>query len=184
MAAESVKIPLGTSLPSFNLSDPYGKYYTEKDLMGQKGLVVIFTCNHCPYAQAVWPRTIELYHKVKDKGVNFVAINPNAPNPNYPEDSPEKMKEYIQKLNIPFPYLVDSTQEVARKFNAQCTPDIYLYNAQGQLVYHGRFDDNWKDPQKVTKKDLEEAINNLIEGRPINSEQYPSIGCSIKWTNS
>ncbi|MCS7165126.1 MAG: thioredoxin family protein [Candidatus Calescibacterium sp.] len=181
MAVESIKIPLGTEAPYFELKDPYGKVYKLDELFGSKGLVIIFTCNHCPYAQAIWPRSIELYQKVKDKGINFVAINPNVANPAYPEDSIEKMKEYIQKLNIPFPYLIDETQEVARKYNAQCTPDIYLYNAERKLVYHGRFDDNWKDPNKVKSKDLEEAILNLIEGREINPEQYPSIGCSIKW---
>ena len=181
MAVESVKVPLYSEIPSFKLKDAYGKEYSSDELFGSKGLVVIFTCNHCPYAQAIWPRTIELYHKVKDKGINFVAINPNAANPNYPEDSVEKMKEYIQKWNIPFVYLVDETQEVARRFQAQCTPDIYLYNSEKKLVYHGRFDDNWKDYQNVKSKDLENAINNLLEGKLIDENQYPSIGCSIKW---
>jgi len=183
MAVESLKLPLNTEIPHFVLKDPYGKEYSVDDLFGSKGLVVIFTCNHCPYAQAVWPRTIELYHKVKDKGINFVAINPNAPNKNYPEDSVEKMKEYINLLNIPFPYLVDETQEVAKKFKAQCTPDIYLYNEQRKLVYHGRFDDNWKDPSQVKSKDLEKAIFNLLEGKEIDPNQWPSIGCSIKWVS-
>lgn len=181
MAVESARVPLFTEIPHFKLKDPYGKEYSSDELFGSKGLVVIFTCNHCPYAQAIWPRSIELYHKVKDKGINFVAINPNAANSDYPEDSIENMKEYIKKLNIPFPYLVDETQEVAKKFKAKCTPDIYLYNSEKKLVYHGRFDDNWKDPQAVKSRDLENAIMNLIEGKPIDEKQYPSVGCSIKW---
>jgi len=181
MAVESVKVPLNTDIPHFSLKDAYGKEYNVNDLFGPNGLVVIFTCNHCPYAQAVWPRTIALYHQVKDKGINFVAINPNAANPNYPEDSVEKMKEYIEKWQIPFPYLVDEKQEVAKQFKAQCTPDIYLYNSQKKLVYHGRFDDNWKDPSLVKSKDLENAILNLLEGKEIDPNQYPSVGCSIKW---
>ncbi len=181
MAAESVKVPLNTEIPYFKLKDPFGREYSVDELFGSKGLVVIFTCNHCPYAQAIWPRSIELYHKVKDKGINFVAINPNAANPNYPEDSVEKMKEYIEKLKIPFPYLVDETQEVAKKFNAQCTPDIYLYDSNKKLYYHGRFDDNWKDKDAVKSKDLEREIMHLLEGKEPCQEWYPSIGCSIKW---
>lgn len=181
MAAQSVKIPLNTEIPSFELQDCFGKTYSSNEIFGENGLVVIFTCNHCPYAQAIWPRSIELYPKFKDRGINFVAINPNAANPNYPEDSVEKMKEFVEKNKVPFPYLVDMTQQVAKKFNAQCTPDIYLYDKNKKLVYHGRFDDNWKDPLNVKEKDLEKAINNLLEGKPIDQNQYPSIGCSIKW---
>jgi peroxiredoxin len=181
MAVESIKLPIFSDLPYFKLKDPYLKEYDINDLVGENGVVIIFTCNHCPYAQAIWPRSIELYNKVKLLGVNFVAINPNASNPNYPEDSVENMKEYIKKLNIPFLYLVDETQEVAKKFNAQCTPDIYFYNNEKKLVYHGRFDDNWKDINKVTKRDLEEAILKWINNKEILEPQYPSIGCSIKW---
>ncbi|MCX7758650.1 MAG: thioredoxin family protein [bacterium] len=181
MAVESVKVPLGSQMPDFKLMDSFGRMYDSEELFGSSGLVVIFTCNHCPYAQAIWPRAIELYNKVKDRGINFVAINPNAANPNYPEDSVEKMKEYVDKLGIPFPYLVDETQEVAKRFNAQCTPDIYLYNSDKKLVYHGRFDDNWKDSTAVKSKDLENAIMDLLEGKEVSNNQYPSIGCSIKW---
>ncbi len=178
---ESLNIPLGTEMPEFELKDPYGSLYKSDDLYGEKGLLVIFTCNHCPYAIAVWPRIIKLSKYAKELGINTVAINPNAPNLAYPEDSAEKMKEKIKELGIDFPYLVDETQEVARKFKAQCTPDIYLFDKNHKLVYHGRVDDNWQDETKVKKEELKEAIKKLSKGEKIPEKQYPSIGCSIKW---
>jgi len=178
---ESLDIPLGTKMPDFELKDPFGKLYKSNDLYGEKGLLVIFTCNHCPYAIAVWPRVVKLAKYARKLGINTVAINPNAPNPAYPEDSAEKMKDKIKELGIDFPYLVDETQEVAKKFKAQCTPDIYLFNKDHELVYHGRVDDNWQDENKVTKEELKEAIEKLSKGEKIPEKQYPSIGCSIKW---
>ena len=112
--------------------------------------------------------------------VNTVAINPNI-NPDFPDDSPAKMKEKIKELGIDFPYLVDETQKTADAFRAQCTPDIYLFNKNKELVYHGRIDDNWQNEDKVTREELKEAMNNMAAGRPMDSKQYPSMGCSIKW---
>jgi peroxiredoxin len=178
---ESIDIPLGTEMPKFELKDPYGKLYKSDELFGEKGLLVIFTCNHCPYAIAVWPRVIKIAEYAKKLGINTVAINPNAPNPSYPEDSAEKMKEKIKEWGINFPYLVDETQEVAKEFKAQCTPDIYLFDKKHRLVYHGRIDDNWQDETKVQKEELKEAIEKLSKGEKIPEEQYPSMGCSIKW---
>lgn len=178
---KSLDIPLGTSMPSFSLKDPYGKVYNSDELMGKKGLLVIFTCNHCPYAIAVWPRVVKLAQFAEEMGINTVAINPNAPNPDYPEDSPEKMKEKIKELGIDFPYLIDETQEVAKSFKAQCTPDIYLFDKNGKLFYHGRIDDNWQDENAVKKEDLKEAIIALSKGKKPPHPQYPSMGCSIKW---
>ncbi len=176
----SVDIPLGSEIPSFELKDPFGKVYKSDDLFGEKGLLVIFTCNHCPYALAVWPRVIRLSQYAKELGINTVAINPNI-HPNYPEDAPEKMVEKIKEWNIPFPYLIDETQEVAKSFKAQCTPDIYLFDNQKRLVYHGLLDDNWQDETKTKKEYLKEAITNLAQGKPIDENQPPSFGCSIKW---
>ncbi len=180
MAVESIFISPGTTCPGFRLKDPYGHLYHSKDICGEKGLVVIFTCNHCPYAKAIWPRSISLANQIKSLGVNTVFINPNI-HPDYPEDSPEMMLEKIKEWNISFPYLVDESQEVARKFHAQCTPDIYLYNSDLILKYHGRFDDNWKDESNVTKHDLKFAVDCLISNKEIPKEQFPSMGCSIKW---
>ncbi|NLE65597.1 MAG: thioredoxin family protein, partial [Elusimicrobia bacterium] len=112
--------------------------------------------------------------------MGVVAINPNI-NPDFPDDSPEKMREAVERMGIPFPYLVDEDQTVAKAFKAQCTPDIYLFNKDGDLVYHGRIDDNWKDEEAVTKEELKEAMNNLAAGLPVDKKQFPSMGCSIKW---
>lgn len=177
---ESIDIPLGTEMPSFELSDPQGKKYKSDQLYGSKGLLIAFTCNHCPYALAIWPRLIQLAEQAKILGINSVGINPNI-HPDYPEDAPEKMVEKIKEWKISFPYLVDASQKVAQNFKAQCTPDLYLFNADQKLVYHGRLDDNWKEPQKVKRQELKEAIENLATGKEINKDQKPSMGCSIKW---
>ena len=177
---ESIEIPLGTKMPDFELKDPHGKIFKGDRLYAGKGLLVVFTCNHCPYANAVWPRLIKLARYAKDLGINTVAINPNI-HPDYPEDTPEKMIEKGVKLGIEFPYLVDETQQVAKAFKAQCTPDIYLFDKEHKLVYHGRIDNNWQDESKVTKEELKEAIVNLANNKPISQKQYPSMGCSIKW---
>jgi len=176
----SVALKFGTSMPPFELDDPSGKRLKSEELRGPRGLLVAFTCNHCPYAIAVWPRLIELAKKAKALGINTVGINPNI-HPDYPDDAPERMKEKIEEWGIPFPYLIDRTQEVARAYCAQCTPDLYLYDAGKRLVYHGRFDDNWKDASQVRRRDLQDAVEALAAGRPVSGDQKPSMGCSIKW---
>jgi peroxiredoxin len=176
----SIDIPLGEKIPSFNLKTPDGKSFQESELFGEKGLLLVITCNHCPYAIAIWDRLIQLSHHAKKLGVNTVAINPNI-HPNYPDDAPEKMLEKIKEWNIPFPYLVDETQEVAKALKAQCTPDLYLYNENQELVYHGELDDNWQEPEKVTKEELKLAIEALAHDKNIDPNQKPSMGCSIKW---
>ncbi len=177
---ESITIPLGTQMPSFKLEDPEGKSYASDTLGGERGLLVVFTCNHCPYALAVWPRLIRLAHYAKNLKINTVAINPNI-HPDYPDDAPAKMMEKIKEWGIAFPYLVDEAQAIARAFKAQCTPDIYLFDKRRALVYHGRIDDNWQDESKVTHEELKEAINNLATGQLVALNQKPSMGCSIKW---
>jgi peroxiredoxin len=177
---ESIKIALGMRMPAFELADPNNTSFKSNQLFGAKGLLVAFTCNHCPYALAIWPRLIELAKASEPLGVKTVGINPNI-HPDYPDDAPEKMKEKIKEWGISFPYLVDETQGVARSFQAQCTPDLYLFDSQQALVYHGRLDDNWKEPKDVKKRELFEAIVNLSEGKPIDRMQTSSMGCSIKW---
>lgn len=177
---ESTNVPLGSKLPSFDLKDPNGKSFQSQNLCGKKGLLIAITCNHCPYAIAVWPRLIHLANFAKTLEINTVAINPNI-HPDYPEDAPDKMLQKISEWKILFPYLVDDTQAVARVLDAQCTPDIYLYDHGQKLVYHGRIDDNWQDEKKVTRQELKTAIENLGNGRPIAKEQFPTMGCSIKW---
>jgi len=177
---ESISIPPGTKMPSFELRDPEGKAYSSASLFGPKGLLVGFLCNHCPYAIAVWPRFQRLAQYARENGINAVAINPNI-NPDYPEDSPENMKKKIKADRIDFPYLVDKSQQVAKDFKAQCTPDIYLFNEKQKLIYHGRIDDNWKEENKVIREELKEAIERHIAGDPVSKEQFPAMGCSIKW---
>jgi peroxiredoxin len=177
---ESIDVPLGTKMPKFILRDPDGVIHVSDYTFGKKGLLVVFTCNHCPYARAVWPRIIRLGRYAIEQRINVVAINPNI-NPNYPDDAPVEMSKKIKEWGIPFPYLIDDTQKVAHAFDAQCTPDIYLFNATQKLVYHGRIDDNWQEESKVTKEELKDAISNLSEGKPIAAKQIPSLGCSIKW---
>lgn len=177
---ESVTIKNGTPMPDFQLKDPQGKLVKGSELLGERGLLVIFTCNHCPYAIAVWPRVIRLAQYARQMKINTVAINPNI-NPNYPDDAPDKMIRKIQELGIDFPYLVDETQDTARSFKAQCTPDIYLFDKNKKLAYHGRIDDNWQDESRVTREELKEALNNMATGQPIDPVQRPCMGCSIKW---
>ena len=112
--------------------------------------------------------------------INTIAINPNI-RPDLPEDAPEKMGEKVKELGIDFPYLADETQRVAKSFKAQCTPDIYLFDKDQKLVYHGRIDDNWQDETKVTREELKEALNKHASGLPVDPTQKPSMGCSIKW---
>lgn len=177
---ESVEIPLGTRMPDFSLKDPDGRRHEGRELYGEKGLLVAFTCNHCPYAQAIWPRLIRLASYARDLGVNTAAINPNI-NPEFPEDSPGSMAQKIGEWEVTFPYLIDTSQRTARDFRAQCTPDLYLFDSDRRLVYHGRFDDCWQHESKVKQRELQTAVESLAAGSPMPDLQRPSMGCSIKW---
>ena len=179
---ESQKAKIGSSAPDFNLSSTNGQNYSLDSFQDAKALVIIFTCNHCPYAKAAWPLLIKLANEFKDKGIAFVAINPND-EIQYPEDSFEVMKQRIQDWQINFPYLRDETQEVARAYGAVCTPDVFVFNQDRKLYYHGRINDNWQEPQKVTKEELRETLESLLADNHPPAIQYPSIGCSIKWKN-
>ena len=176
----SIHIDTGWPLPDMELSDMQGQPVRLQQQPGPNGLLLAFTCNHCPYAIAVWPRLIRHAATLKTMGINSIAINPNI-HPDYPADGIPAMQEEIASRQIPFPYLADTTQAVARAFDAQCTPDIYLFNAAGQLYYHGRIDDYWKDEDKVSQQELMNAAEKMLAGQPAPQPQHPSIGCSIKW---
>lgn len=178
----SLSLPLGTGAFDFKLPATDGKSYSLESFAASNGLVVVFTCNHCPYARAAWPLLIKLARDYKDKGIAFVGINPNDEG-QYPEDSFEVMKQKIGEWGINFPYLRDESQESARVYKAQCTPDIYVFDGDRKLFYHGRVNDNWTEPEKVTKEELKEALDDLLFGKPPPKMQSPSIGCSIKWKN-
>ncbi len=176
----SIHVDSGWLMPDMKLGDVDGQELRLRDQTGRNGLLVAFTCNHCPYALAVWPRLIRHAAAFRRKGVNTVAVNPNI-HPDYPEDSITAMKEKIAAWGINFPYLTDTTQQVARAFDAQCTPDLYLFDMDGKLYYHGRMDDNWKDEARGTQEELMPAVDAMLAGQPAPRPQYPTIGCSIKW---
>ncbi len=168
------------TLPDLTLNDSKGVSYNLPEQMGEHGLLVAFTCNHCPYAIAVWPRLVRHAQTLKAMGINAVAINPNI-HPAFPEDAIPAMQEKLVEWGINFPYLADETQAVAKAFDAQCTPDIYMFDKNGTLYYHGRIDNYWKDETKVTAEELLPAAQALIEGKDAPQPQHPTIGCSIKW---
>ena len=177
---ESSNLPLGSDVSDFLLPGVDGEKYSLSDFSDAKALVVVFMCNHCPYVQAVWKRLVDLQAKFQKDGVKFVGINPNF-NPKYEEETMPHMVEYSKKYAMNFPYLLDESQDVARAYKAQCTPDIYVYDEGRKLAYHGRIDDSWKDESKVTRRELEDAIFRLIKGEKPDMMQSPSMGCSIKW---
>ena len=179
---ESVTLPEDWEAEDFELKGTDGKMHSLKDFEDKDGLLVIFTCNHCPYAEASWPILIDL-HKEFGKKIGFVAINPNDPDA-YSDDDFESMKELVKKKGIEFPYLVDATQEVAKTYKAQCTPDLYLFRkdeGKMRLYYHGRINDNWQSPELATEENLKEAMKDLVDGKEKPLNQPPSMGCSIKW---
>lgn len=166
--------------PDFTLLGVDGKHYSRSHFEGAEALLVMFICNHCPYVKAVEDRLIELGHSMKSKNVKVVAICANDAD-NYPDDSFENLKKRSNEKAYPFPYLYDESQSVARSFGAVCTPDFFLFDKNLKLVYRGQLDDSWKDPAKVTKEELKEAMNALLNHSPISSTQTPSMGCNIKW---
>jgi len=179
----SIHVQLDSDLPAFSLKDAQGATHHSDNLSGTKGLLVIVTCNHCPYAIAVWPRLIRLAKYFRAKGINTISVNPNI-HPDFPQDAPEAMLEKIQEWGIDFPYLVDEDQQVAAALKAQCTPDIYLYDADQKLYYHGRIDDYWKDEARVKQQELKPAMESLVAGKAAPATQYPTVGCSIKWNDA
>lgn len=170
----------GFQCPDFRLPSVDGKVYARADFAGAKALLVMFICNHCPYVQAVEERLIDLARTYRDSGVACVGICSNDAE-EYPEDSPAELLKRWREKNYGFPYLVDSEQSVAREFGAVCTPDLFLFDSQLRLAYRGRLDDSWKNPKLVQRQELRAAIDAVLAGKPINSLQNPSMGCSIKW---
>ncbi len=171
--------PLEAHAKNFDLLGTDDRRYSLDSFEGKKVLVIIFMCNHCPYVKAVLQRLIDLQNEWIDQGVQFIGINSND-TVKYPDDSMENMKKIVAEKKIPFPYLLDETQEVAAAYDAVCTPDIFVYGSERTLLYQGRIDDDWQNPEKVTRYDLAEAIQMANDGK-ILEEQIPSMGCSIKW---
>jgi peroxiredoxin len=170
---------LGTSAPDFQLRDVVsGTLLSRKDVAGPKGMLVMFICRHCPFVKHVQD---ELGRDYAGRGVGIVAISSNDV-ASHPEDSPTKLAYQAQELQFNFPYLFDESQEVARAYDAQCTPDFFLYDREGRLVYRGQLDDSRPGSDiPVTGTDLRAALDALIAGREISTEQRASLGCNIKW---
>jgi peroxiredoxin len=177
---ESRDLPLGTPCPDFRLPSVDGKTAARDDFADRPVLVVMFICNHCPYVQAVEDRIIQLGREYGSRGVQIVGICSNDPT-EYPDDRPDMLLRRWREKSYGFPYLIDATQQAARAFNAVCTPDIYVFGKDRGLAYHGRIDDDWKEPAKVKRRELAAALDALLAGNAAPREQTPSIGCSIKW---
>jgi len=178
--ARSHGMQLGTPAPPFELPGVDGAVWSLGSFADAEALVVVFTCNHCPYAKAAEARLVELQRDYGPRGVRLCAINSNDAVA-YPDDSFEAMKARAAERGFPFPYLWDESQEVARAYDAACTPDIFVFDAARRLAYNGRLDDSWQDPAAVTRRDLRDALDRVLEGKPVDFEVVPSMGCSIKW---
>lgn len=178
----STMLPLGTKAPDFKLPDVVtGQMISLETFKDKKALLVMFICRHCPYVQHVKGELARIGRDYADKGLGIVAICSNDVEA-YPDDSPERLKEMALEEGFNFPVCYDETQEVAKAFTAACTPDFFLFDQERKLVYRGQLDDSRPGLNiPVTGKDLREAIEAVLEGRPVNPNQKPSIGCNIKW---
>jgi peroxiredoxin len=170
----------GWQAPDYNLPDVDGKMVSLKESMGPSGLLVMFICNHCPYVKAILPRLNADVKELQVLGVNAVAIMSNDPT-DYPEDSLENMRKISQEMAFPFPYLLDETQQVAKRYDAVCTPDFFGFNKNFELQYRGRFDESRKETAPDSTRDLFKAMKLIAETGQGPREQIASIGCSIKW---
>jgi len=174
-------LPLGTVAPDFSLPDTKGRIVSMADFDDAPALLVIFMCNHCPYVKHVRKELARLVGEYQMRGVAVVGINSNDA-ANYPEDSPEKMKDEVEANGYTFPYLHDETQEVAKAYRAACTPEFYLFDADRRLVYRGQMDDSRPgNSVPVTGEDITNSIEAVLEGRPVDANQKPGVGCNIKW---
>ncbi len=178
MATLTLKI--GSKIPNFNLPAVDDKYYSLKDFADKKILIVIFSCNHCPYVQAYENRIKNIQDEYREKGVQVIAINANDAS-RYEDDSFENMKKRAEERKFNFPYLRDEEQTTAKAFGATHTPEIFLFDEERNLVYHGKIDDNWKEPEQVKSKYLTDSIDELLDGEEISIPETFSIGCTIKW---
>jgi len=180
MAAEAPVCDFGWKAPDFELPGVDGRTYTFDDIAGEKGTVVVFICNHCPYVKAIVDRLVRDAKELMEHGIGFVAISSNDANYRE-EDSFENMKIFAEKHGFPFPYLYDESQEVAKAYGAVCTPDFFGFNANRELQYRGRLDESRKEPVPNARRELFEAMMQIAETGKGPEKQYPSIGCSIKW---
>ena len=173
---------LGTQAPAFDLLDVItNSNKSLKELQGEKGTVIAFICNHCPFVVHINPKLVEVALQYQAKGIGFIAISSNDIL-NYPQDAPQLMKKKAKEEGYTFPYLYDKTQEAAKAYDAACTPDFYLFDEKLKLIYRGQFDNSRPgNTILVTGTDLKNAMEALLNGKEIDKNQKPSIGCNIKW---
>lgn len=177
----SSMLPLGTKAPLFSLMDVVSKKNISLSSINTSAAVIFFICNHCPYVKHIMSSVVELANDYLKKDVSFLAISSNDVK-NYPDDSPENMEKIALESRYPFPYLFDETQEVAKAYQATCTPDFFIFDKSKRLVYRGQFDDSRPgNTIDVTGKSLSHALDCLLNNTPVPEEQKPSLGCNIKW---
>ena len=178
---QSQDLPLGTRAPAFALPDPTGQMVALEDFTEAKATVVVFMCNHCPYVRHLRKGLADLGRDCEEWGVAMVGINANDAE-RYPDDRPDQMAVEAETYGYTFPYLIDLTQEVAQAYRAACTPEFFVLDAEHRIVYHGQFDASRPSNETpVTGSDVRTAIEAVLNGKPVPSEQTPSIGCNIKW---
>ncbi len=184
-ATLSTMMPLGTTAPSFELPDTVsGQFLLLSELKGEHATLIMFICNHCPYVIHINDELVRMANYYVPKGVSFVAISSNDAE-KYPQDSPELMKIHAKISEYIFPYLYDETQEIAKKYNAVCTPDLFLFDKSLKCIYRGQFDDSRPSNNlPITGSDLRVALDCTLSGKKVPENQIPSIGCSIKWKNN
>ena len=181
VATASTMSPLGTIAPDFSLPDTNGKTVSLADFKDASALLMVFMCNHCPFVKHIRTGLADLAREYQGRGVAIVGINANDI-AKYPDDSPQKMAEEAAAAGYTFPYLFDETQEVAKAYQAACTPDFFVFDGDQRLVYRGQMDDSRPDSGiPVTGKDLRAALDAVLAGQPAPENQKPSMGCNIKW---
>jgi peroxiredoxin len=179
---ESYMLPLQIQAPNFSLCNVVtGQNENLEGLKGEKGTLIIFMCNHCPYVVYLLDSLIDTARRFDTMGVKTIAISSNSV-VSHPQDGPEYMKQLALEKKFPFPYLYDSTQEIAHQYQAACTPDFYLFDSDLKLVYRGRYDDARPgNEQPISGHDLHRACEKMLKQKPIQGDQFPSMGCNIKW---
>jgi peroxiredoxin len=177
----TMMLPLGTKAPGFRLPDPFGRVWSLVEFESAPALLVGFICNHCPFVKHIRGGFAQLAKEYQDRGVAVVGISSND-FVAYPDDSPEAMAREVRAAGYTFPYLVDETQQVAKDYGAACTPDFFLFDGGQRLVYRGQMDGSRPgNDTPVTGEDLRRALDAVLAGRPVPTEQRPSLGCNIKW---
>jgi peroxiredoxin len=181
-AVQAAALDIGDSMPAADvkMKNVDGELLALSDIVGPRGTLVIFSCNHCPYVKAWQERMVAIVNESVPKGIGAAMVNANDAD-KYPTDGFEHMQKQAEKDGFEFPYLVDATSDVARAFGAKRTPEVFLFSAAGKLVYHGAVDDNVHEPKKVEEHYLRDAVDALLTGKPISTPKTGSIGCSIKF---